>query len=130
MKETNQRPINTGNSAGVSTKTGKSPETNSDVKTGGKADESEDSQNDEEGCHNNNRKYEKSVFKFTIPGGEKGREPSNYQSQRAEQINLLYSFQKRRAFLLIPGDLICKVDLKDAYFAVPLAKSSQKYVRF
>lgn len=32
--------------------------------------------------------------------------------------------------MLIPGDLMCKVDLKDAYFAVPLARSSQKYVRF
>ena len=31
---------------------------------------------------------------------------------------------------LLRGDVICNIDLKDAYFAVPLSQNSQKYVRF
>ena len=33
-------------------------------------------------------------------------------------------------FLLEQNDLLCKVDLQDAYFAIPLNKESSKYVRF
>ena len=32
--------------------------------------------------------------------------------------------------ILLPGDYMCKVDLKDAYFSIPLAQNSSKYVRF
>ena len=32
--------------------------------------------------------------------------------------------------LLMPGDLMRKIDLKNPYFAVTFAKSSRKYVRF
>ena len=32
--------------------------------------------------------------------------------------------------MLLLGDFMCKIDLKDAYFVVPLSKNSQKYVRF
>jgi len=32
--------------------------------------------------------------------------------------------------VLQSGDLMCKLDLKDAYFAVPLHPDSQKFVRF
>ena len=33
-------------------------------------------------------------------------------------------------YLLQEGDYICKLDLKDAYYCVPLQKNSRKYVRF
>ena len=33
-------------------------------------------------------------------------------------------------FLLEQNDLLCKIDLKDAYFAIPLSKQSSKCVRF
>ena len=33
-------------------------------------------------------------------------------------------------FFLEQNDLLCKVDLQDAYFAIPLNKESSKYVRF
>ena len=33
-------------------------------------------------------------------------------------------------FLLEQDDLLCKIDLKEAYFSVPLNKNSQKFVRF
>ena len=32
--------------------------------------------------------------------------------------------------ILARGDYLCKLDLKDAYFCVPLNKQSRKYVRF
>ena len=32
--------------------------------------------------------------------------------------------------MLLPGDKMCKIDLKDAYFAIPLSVKSRKYVRF
>ena len=32
--------------------------------------------------------------------------------------------------MLLPGDLICKIDLKDRHFSIPLAKKSRKHVRF
>lgn len=32
--------------------------------------------------------------------------------------------------LLKEGDLMCKLDLKDAYFCIPLSKHSGKFVRF
>ena len=32
--------------------------------------------------------------------------------------------------MLLSGDLMCKINLKGACFPVPLAKNSQKYVRF
>ena len=32
--------------------------------------------------------------------------------------------------ILQQGDYMCKIDLKDAYFGIPLAQKSQKYVRF
>ena len=32
--------------------------------------------------------------------------------------------------VLQKNDYMCKIDLKDAYFAVPLHSSSQKYIRF
>ena len=71
---------------------------------------------------------------MTISGGEKGLgKPSSYQSQRAVQISPLCSLNGR-AFsderIGDAGDLMCKIDLKDTYFAVALAKGSQKYVRF
>ena len=33
-------------------------------------------------------------------------------------------------FLLEQDDLLCKMDLKETYFVVPLTKNSQKFVRF
>ena len=33
-------------------------------------------------------------------------------------------------FLLEQGNLLCKIDLKEVYFSVPLNKNSQKFVRF
>ena len=33
-------------------------------------------------------------------------------------------------FLLEQDDLLCKIDLKETYFTVPLNKNSQKFVRF
>ena len=33
-------------------------------------------------------------------------------------------------FLPVQDDLLCKTDLKEAYFSVPLNKNSQKFVRF
>lgn len=79
MEKTNQGPINIGNSAGIhhpfhiSTKKGKKPKTHSDIKRREKVGGSGDSGNVQEGCHDNNRIYEKSFFKFIIPGGEKRR---------------------------------------------------------
>ena len=32
--------------------------------------------------------------------------------------------------MLLPGDKVCKIDLTDAYFAIPLPVKSRKYVRF
>ena len=32
--------------------------------------------------------------------------------------------------MLLPEDKMCKIDLKDAYFAIPLLVKSRKYVRF
>ena len=32
--------------------------------------------------------------------------------------------------MLLPGHKMCKIDLKDAYFAIPLSVKSRKYVRF
>ena len=32
--------------------------------------------------------------------------------------------------MLLPGDKMCKIDLKDAYFAISLSVESRKYVRF
>ena len=47
--------------------------------------------------------------------------------------NILYQhFKMKGLFLLkkmlLPGDKICKIDLKDAYFAIPLSMKSRKYV--
>ena len=33
-------------------------------------------------------------------------------------------------YLLQQGDWMCKIDLKDAYFTIPLSEKSQKYIRF
>ena len=33
-------------------------------------------------------------------------------------------------YLLQDGDYMCKLDLKDVYYCVPLQKNSKKYVRF
>ena len=33
-------------------------------------------------------------------------------------------------FFLEKDNFLCKIDLKEAYFSVPLNKSSQKFVRF
>ena len=33
-------------------------------------------------------------------------------------------------FLVEQNDFLCKIDLKDAYFGIPLSKHSSKYVRF
>ena len=49
--------------------------------------------------------------------------------------NILYQhFKMEGLFLLkemlLPGDKMCKIDLKDAYFAIPLSVKSRKYVRF
>ena len=32
--------------------------------------------------------------------------------------------------MLLPGDKMCKIDLKDAYFAILLSVKSKKYVQF
>ena len=46
-----------------------------------------------------------------------------YQHFKMEGLNLLQNmFQK--------GNYMCKVDLKDTYFCVPLKKESRKYVQF
>ena len=49
--------------------------------------------------------------------------------------NIMYQhFKLEGLFLLkemlLPGDLICKIDLKNAYFAIPLSVKSRKYLRF
>ena len=46
-----------------------------------------------------------------------------YEHSRMESLNLLQ-------FLLNKGYYMIKLDLKDAYFCVPLHKESQKFVRF
>ena len=46
-----------------------------------------------------------------------------YQHFKMEGLNLLQN-------MLQKGDYMCKLDLKDAYFCVPLKKESRKYVRF
>ena len=46
-----------------------------------------------------------------------------YQHFKMERLNLLQN-------MLQKGDYMCKLDLKDAYFCVPLKKESRKYVRF
>ena len=46
-----------------------------------------------------------------------------YQHFKMKGLNLLQN-------MLQKGDYMCKLDLKDAYFCVPLKKESGKYVRF
>jgi len=46
-----------------------------------------------------------------------------YEHFKMESLSLLKD-------ILQPGDIMCKVDSKDAYFAVPLSKNSSKHVRF
>ena len=46
-----------------------------------------------------------------------------YQNFKMEGLNLLQSMLQEK-------DFMCKLDLKDAYFCVPLKKESWKYVRF
>ena len=46
-----------------------------------------------------------------------------YQHFKMEGLNLLQSMLQEK-------DFMCKLDLKDAYFCVPLKKESRKYVRF
>ena len=46
-----------------------------------------------------------------------------YQHFKIEELLLLKE-------MLLPGDKMCKIDLKDAYFAIPLSVKSRKYVRF
>ena len=46
-----------------------------------------------------------------------------YQHFKMEGLHLLKD-------LLQEGDYMCKLDLKDAYFSVPIHKSSRKYLRF
>ena len=54
-----------------------------------------------------------------------------------KQLNELVPYQKFKMeglhslkSLLQQGDFLCKIDLKDAYFTVPLNKNSHKFVRF
>ena len=35
-----------------------------------------------------------------------------------------------RKKMLMPGNLLCKIDLKDVYFTIFLARKYQKYARF
>ena len=46
-----------------------------------------------------------------------------YQHFKKEGLNLLQNMLQKR-------DYMCKLDLKDAHFCVPLKKESKKYVRF
>ena len=46
-----------------------------------------------------------------------------YEHSKMESLNSLQ-------FLLNKGDYLIKLDLKDAYFCVPLYKESRKFVRF
>ena len=46
-----------------------------------------------------------------------------------EHLHLKMEDLKAGADLLRPGDFMCKLDLKDAYFTVPLHSRSQKFIR-
>ena len=46
-----------------------------------------------------------------------------YQHFKMEEMFLLKE-------MFLPGDKMCKIDLKDAYFVIPLPVKSRKYVRF
>ena len=61
-------------------------------------------------------------------GNSERRETSNDQSERIEQIGHLCTLQGRKSVfveeILLTGDFMCKIDLKDGYFAVPLSENS------
>jgi len=70
---------------------------------------------------------------FIVPKKDSGFRPVINLKGLNQKIQYLH-FKMEGLFLLKdllqPGDLMCKLDLKDAYFAVPLHPDSQKYVRF
>ena len=56
-------------------------------------------------------KPEKPKFVFTIPAFQNGGSPSTERS-------------------LAGGGLMCKLDLRDAYFTIPINQKYRKYLRF
>ena len=61
-------------------------------------------------------------------GNSERRETSNDQSERIEQIGHLCTLQGGKSVfveeMLLTGDFMGKIDLKDGYFAVPLSENS------
>lgn len=71
----------------------------------------------------------------TISGSQKG-----WQNAASDQFKALNVFVKSQHFkiegihlirgLMVQGDWLTRIDLKDAYFAVPIQDTHQKYLRF
>ena len=61
--------------------------------------------------------------------------PPSDKFRKSQQIHSIQEYFKMEGlhclkFLPVQDDLLCKTDLKEAYFSVPLNKNSQKFVRF
>ena len=87
------------------------------------------------GCESGKLSIPESIFEFNISGSQEGRgEQTSDKSEGVKPSHSLQSFQDGKFVtfkeVAKKGDFMCKVDLKDAYFAVPLHQNSQKFVRF
>ena len=105
---------------------------------GNRFDRSRDQINAEQGCNFSSEKFGGLASEFIVFDREKRwGKSSNDQYERIKESGPLCTLQdgrsvsaERSAIARVPGDFMCKINLKDAYFLVPLSQNSQKYDRF
>ena len=89
------------------------------------------------GSHKICKSYKRTISEQRISKREKKKAHFDQSNLNLRELNSFIPYHhfkmeslKNLKDLLKQWDLMCKLDLKDAYFTVPLGKQSQKYVRF